>query len=58
MFVPVFVIAKVPCASGVQDALNVKAGGTGVGVGVGLMQNVEADAGAPPPPVASSSSVP
>ena len=55
---PILVITKVPCASGVQEADSDMMGGVGVGVAVGDWQKVEIDAGAAPPPEVSSSKVP
>jgi hypothetical protein len=64
MLLPTFVIVKVPCASGVQEAEIEMVGGARVGAGVkvgvavGDWQKVELIAGAAPPPEVSNSSVP
>jgi hypothetical protein len=58
MSLPMFVIVKVPWASGVQFAESEIMGGMGVGVAVGDWQNVDTLAGAAPPPLVSSSNVP
>ena len=59
MDVPLFVMVKVPCASGVQTAEIDNVGGAIVGVAVGDWQKVDPVA-VPmlPPPEASSSRVP
>jgi hypothetical protein len=56
---PILVITRVPCAEGVQLALNENLGGTGVGVAVGDWQKVDTLAVPTlPPPVAVNTRVP